>query len=229
VYQAAARLVAVAQPPSLVERLETDAATLPGETRAWAMRAALVAREAAGDANGAQALAEVLTTAYADTPHAATGWAARARMAVATHDELAAVDAYEALTGLHPDAPETTTTGYLVGASFVGESSGVRLSGSAITYAAAQADGARGVEPLHVSVLPNPATATTTVHWSRPSEAGARVEVLDALGRRVAHLTVEAGTHSVALRVAAWPPGVYVARVAEAGGSWAAARFTVLR
>ena len=64
---------------------------------------------------------------------------------------------------------------------------------------------------------PNPFGDRTTLRFTLPEAADARVEVLDLLGRRVALLAdgpAEAGTHTVVWDGAGAPAGVYVVRLA---------------
>jgi hypothetical protein len=84
-------------------------------------------------------------------------------------------------------------------------------------------------EALALSVAPNPArgAATATVtHAAGP----VTVEILDALGRRVAHVAAEgaAETHTLALPVGRLAPGAYVVR-AVAGGAAASRPLVVVR
>ena len=74
--------------------------------------------------------------------------------------------------------------------------------------------------PAQVALLgaePNPFGDRTTLRFTLPEAADARVEVLDLLGRRVALLAdgpAEAGTHTVVWDGAGAPAGVYVVRLA---------------
>ncbi len=85
---------------------------------------------------------------------------------------------------------------------------------------------------LSLTVLPNPATGAVTVSVASPSTLDAvTIEILDALGRRVAVVhagPLGAGERTFALDASAWAPGVYTAR-AQAGGEAQTARFTVAR
>ena len=82
-----------------------------------------------------------------------------------------------------------------------------------------------------VRVSPNPARGAATVQVSVPEAGVVRVEVYDALGRRVALLhdgALGAGTHAFRLSPEALPAGVYVVR-ASAGAVAVSRRVTVVR
>ncbi len=91
---------------------------------------------------------------------------------------------------------------------------------------------------LSLTVLPNPATGAVTVAVASSSAREAvTIDILDALGRRVAAVhagPLGAGERTFALDTGAWAPGVYTARVTAADGGGAGgeahtARFTVAR
>ncbi len=72
-----------------------------------------------------------------------------------------------------------------------------------------------GMERLILTVAPNPARGAATVTVAHPAGA-VTVELLDALGRRVALLTdgdAAAGTRTLALPLGRLAPGAYVVRV----------------
>ena len=83
---------------------------------------------------------------------------------------------------------------------------------------------------LGVTVSPNPSSGRVTVSVARPSAGAVRVEVVDAVGRRVARLYDGAahGDLSLSVDTAAWAPGVYVVRVRTDDGI-AARSVTVAR
>ena len=89
-----------------------------------------------------------------------------------------------------------------------------------------------GAEPFAVgAVAPNPASGAAAITVTLAEAADVRVEVLDALGRRVATAhegPLGGGTHTVALATAGLAPGAYVVRVVGAGEA-AARRFTIAR
>ena len=67
---------------------------------------------------------------------------------------------------------------------------------------------------------PNPAYETTTLRFTLDEAAAVRLAVYDVLGREMtvaAEGPRAAGTHAIALDVAALPPGVYVVRLEAAG------------
>jgi subtilisin len=66
---------------------------------------------------------------------------------------------------------------------------------------------------------PNPFASATTLRYSLPRAADVRLEVFDALGRRVATLAAgeqAAGTHEVTWEVSSLASGVYIARLVAA-------------
>ena len=68
--------------------------------------------------------------------------------------------------------------------------------------------------------FPNPFRETTTLTFSLPAPADARLDVFDALGRRVATAVDErraAGTHEVTFQAGTLPPGLYIARLSVDG------------
>lgn len=82
-----------------------------------------------------------------------------------------------------------------------------------------------------LSVSPNPATGPAMVHIRLPESQPVRVDVFDALGRRVARLhdgPLAAGDHALRVDVERLPPGVYSVRAT--GTAWAEVRrLTVVR
>lgn len=83
---------------------------------------------------------------------------------------------------------------------------------------------------LRLSAAPNPAAGPVTLWLDLPRPQAVRVEVLDALGRRIARLhdgPLGAGLHPLVLD-AALPAGLYVVR-ATAGGAQATRRITLVR
>lgn len=79
---------------------------------------------------------------------------------------------------------------------------------------------------LALRVAPNPAMARAAVSGIAPGPA--RLDVFDALGRRVATATRTGGDAPFVLDVRAWATGIYAVRVVS-GGTVATARFTVSR
>lgn len=70
--------------------------------------------------------------------------------------------------------------------------------------------------------FPNPFHVEATVRFTLAEPATVRLEVFDALGRRVATLaegTRGAGTHVAVLEGSALPPGLYLIRLAVVGPS----------
>jgi len=67
---------------------------------------------------------------------------------------------------------------------------------------------------------PNPFTSSTTVEFTLPSPERVRLEVYNALGRRVATLVdgrLAAGRHVLRLDAAELPPGMYSCRLITSG------------
>lgn len=94
-------------------------------------------------------------------------------------------------------------------------------------------DGAAPPSALRLSaVTPNPAAGVARVRLALPRAARVEVDVLDAAGRRVHHVSpaeYAAGTHEFALPGAGTvPPGLYFARV-RAGGEAQVRRYAVVR
>ncbi len=73
------------------------------------------------------------------------------------------------------------------------------------------------------SVYPNPFVSRATVTWTLPSPGSVEIEVINALGQRVAHSVsglMSQGEGSGILDAATWSPGVYFVRVtSRAGGA----------
>jgi hypothetical protein len=72
--------------------------------------------------------------------------------------------------------------------------------------------------PIHfqVSVVPNPAVATTKIYYELPADARVSLKVFDMLGREIATLvdaSKQAGFHSADLNVAALQKGMYHYRI----------------
>ena len=95
------------------------------------------------------------------------------------------------------------------------------------TPPAVSGEAAPEARALAVSAAPNPSAGAPALAVRTPEPA--RVEVFDALGRRVRAWRVAAGETRTAWEGAALAPGVYLARVRTASGETTAARFTVAR
>ncbi|WP_035564224.1 T9SS type A sorting domain-containing protein [Hymenobacter sp. IS2118] len=75
------------------------------------------------------------------------------------------------------------------------------------------------------SLFPNPAAETVTLKLNAPSaRSGARVELLDALGRRLWATALRPGQQAVLVPLAGQPVGVYVVRLQDAAGATATFR-----
>ena len=74
---------------------------------------------------------------------------------------------------------------------------------------------------LDLGVAPNPARETARIRFSVPTAQAARLDVIDALGRRVATLAdgaYAAGSHAAEWNAASAAPGVYLLRLRAADG-----------
>jgi hypothetical protein len=101
---------------------------------------------------------------------------------------------------------------------------------SAVSVAPPSPSPARG---LHVSVAPNPVSGATTLTWSGARE-GARLEVLDPRGRRVAVYEGAGASGAWLWRGVAdsgrpLPAGIYFVRATDRGGSAGTARLVLVR
>lgn len=86
-------------------------------------------------------------------------------------------------------------------------------------------------QPTLAPNFPNPFAASTTLRYALPRAADVRLEVFDALGRRVATLAdgeQAAGAHEVTWDAGTLASGVYIARLVSAG-SVETQRLTLLR
>ena len=91
------------------------------------------------------------------------------------------------------------------------------------------------VEPERAAAWPNPTADRVTVRFARPGEAlgaGARVVVLDALGREVAEVLdyeTERAGKGVPVEVGHLAPGAYTAALVAGGAVLETTRFSVTR
>lgn len=102
---------------------------------------------------------------------------------------------------------------------------------SAFAYVVSDEAGPSASPEVGVTVRPNPSAAgTVTVEVGQASPSALRVEVYDAVGRRVAVLHEGAARAELSLTVdtSRWAPGVYTVRV-TGGGAVTAEPFTVVR
>ena len=100
---------------------------------------------------------------------------------------------------------------------------GTAASGTAASVAAPPLAQARADAELTLAVAPNPTPGPATVTFHLPRAADVRVEVVDALGRRVATLAqgpLEAGLHRAGVDPAL-PAGVYFVRLQAQAGAGA--------
>lgn len=85
---------------------------------------------------------------------------------------------------------------------------------------------------LAKTARPNPATDTARIDFDLASEVAARLEVFDALGRRIAvpvDATLGAGQYQPEVDVSGWPQGVYVYRLSLGGRPAGTGRLVVAR
>ena len=105
------------------------------------------------------------------------------------------------------------------------------VGGASVTAGLGVADGSAVTELSLEPAYPNPTRSEATIRFGLPEAGPARVEVSDALGRRVAVLAEGAhgaGWHRATLDGRALPAGVYLVRL-EAAGRVATQRLTLVR
>ncbi|MFN4255929.1 MAG: GEVED domain-containing protein [Saprospiraceae bacterium] len=71
-----------------------------------------------------------------------------------------------------------------------------------------------GSEPSDLTIFPNPASESVTLAFS-PASKTDDVEIVNALGQRLALLHRKVGSTELKLDVSAWAPGIYFAKVGE--------------
>ncbi len=83
--------------------------------------------------------------------------------------------------------------------------------------------GCIGIKTRHsvtaLQLNPNPANQEINISWSSASNETSRLEIIDALGRRVYRQTLPATRHQVSLNIASWPAGLYLLRIKSAKGA----------
>ncbi len=118
-----------------------------------------------------------------------------------------------------------------VGIAFVAETAADGLSVLLRAEAGVATDAAPEVAGLALDAHPNPARGVATVTLALGEAGPARVEVIDALGRRVMVLhdgPLDAGIREIGLDASALPTGVYVVRAITSVGA-ASRTVTVVR
>lgn len=123
--------------------------------------------------------------------------------------EAGSMNRYDAVLTAIPNYVRTTSDHLPVYARFAFERGGTAAEDGA-------APGTFALRPA----FPNPFREETTLTFELAEAAEVRLEVFDALGRRVALLAEgprPAGTHAVAFRAEGLAPGLYVARLAAGG------------
>ncbi len=144
-------------------------------------------------------------------PVASFGWA------VAGVEGLGGDGRGAVLVGSPAERVETTQTGL----AFVHRPGGGTVG----------AEGPPGADALALSAAPVPASGAATLRFTLPDASAVRLTLHDALGRTVATLAdgaLAAGPHAIAVDAGRLAPGVYVARLAAAGGA-ATTRLVVAR
>jgi len=97
---------------------------------------------------------------------------------------------------------------------------GLQLAGFTLLPVDVEGGPFGGGEDVFLGARPNPATGSTALRFRLARAAHVRMDVYDALGRRVATLadgTREPGEHELALEARALPAGVYLCRLAVDG------------
>ncbi len=231
VAEAAGRTLAVTQPPTLVAWAEALAAT-PAD-RPWGRRA--LAAGLAGQGRTAEALAVAQALADEDGAGAdSTAQAHRARglglvveAAVAAGDATLAVQTLNDLAAVDPEGADELALSVALAfpdanVSYGRSANGRRAATVQVSRAAASAEGAGKTGEEHdvaLAVSPNPSAGTVRVSLTLGAAVEARVEVFDALGRRMALLYDGPATGAIAATFdgASVPPGVYVVRASVRG------------
>ncbi len=127
-------------------------------------------------------------------------------------------------------APSTELDGQVNRFEFFGDSLGFAMGQHVFALQRTTVASAPAPTPaLALGLEPNPTAGAVTVHVTVPG-GPVRLDVLDALGRRVATLTdgtLAAGGHAVSWEPSRAAPGVYVVRLV-AGGTVATQRLTLV-
>ncbi|KAA9331631.1 T9SS type A sorting domain-containing protein [Hymenobacter busanensis] len=79
------------------------------------------------------------------------------------------------------------------------------------------------------TLSPNPASSTATVQFSAPLQAGAELQVHDAMGRAVYRAIVPAGQQQLTLPGQLWRSGMYTVRLASGTQSFTTQRLVLTR
>ncbi len=133
------------------------------------------------------------------------------------------------LTTYTDDAPRTSGVSYHYVLTALDANWNESAPSTAAVSTDAVRDAAAPASDAAVSVTPSPARGAVTVHYRLPANSGeARVEIYDALGRRVAAFAAEAGGERQTVWEADVAPGVYIVR-ASAGSASATTRLVVAR
>ncbi len=246
VAEAAGRALAAVEPPALVAWAETAAST-PAD-RPWGRRA--LAAGLAGHGRTAEAL--VVAQALVDEDgagedeaalaHRARGLGLVTRASVDAGDAQRAVQALSDLAAVDPEGAEELALSVALafpdavvsfGRGAASVQSGRAASGSGDVAGKAGADTAPRTAEL--SAAPNPSVGAVRVVLVVAAEVEARVEVFDALGRRVAllHDGPASGAVEASFDGSNVPAGVYVVRAvvraADGSSSVLARRVVVAR
>jgi hypothetical protein len=93
--------------------------------------------------------------------------------------------------------------------------------------------GAEAVQNLRITPFPVPASEHLTLRIEAPAAGTITAEVINLQGQRMilprTVVLTENGFEELAIPVDQWAPGLYIARVTQADGTTASARFTVIK
>ena len=153
---------------------------------------------------------------YAASPSGGTtftfGGVSRATAAAGSFYDLTENDTYVVFRGLRPD-PQTRE---IVGTASDGPFNGFQIVRREPLPVAAEVPAASAAAAVLSQPHPNPARGRTALDLRLSAPADVRLDVLDALGRRVAGTApglLGAGRHTLGVPTEALPAGAYVVRV----------------
>ena len=231
VAEAAGRTLAAVQPPALIAW--AAALTAAPADRPWGRRALAAGLTGQGHTAEALAVAQALADengAGSDSTaisHRSRGLGIVVEAAVEAGDGPRAVQALADLADV--DAEGAAELALSVALAFpeetVGAGRGVAQGRSASSAGSSDAPASdkTAAQVVDLVAVPNPSAGAVRVTLALGTAAEARVEVFDALGRRVAllHDGPASGTFATSFDGSAFPAGVYVVRavVRSAGGS----------
>ena len=222
-----ARLAEGDRAPAGAESFLAAAASAPGRLRSAARRGLLGVRHAAGDVDGALAVADALAAGEIDD--ALAGQVARVYLLSEQGRTDEALSALAAVETLAPGSSEVWLARTHLGLPVEGQPEG----GRAAPWEAASQEGTKSLSgALSVGeAYPNPATDRASVTLTLTEPTSVRVVVIDALGREVADVLDEdmgEGAHQARIAVNRLAPGAYLVRV-TAGAMVETRRLVVAR